>query len=175
MRRSLLLSGMTSVAAVARVTPARAQSSGLLTVRIATPGNDGNAIAFYAQALGLFKKYGIDAQIQAIRSGGGATILAGIVGKALDVGESDVIGIASAYEHGVPITLLAPSYMFRTGDLTSVIITGRNSGINTAKDLDGKTIGVTSLGGVGRLLTTKWLQNSGADIGTIKFVEIPQI
>ena len=83
--------------------------------------------------------------------------------------------IASAYEHGVPITLLAPSYMFRTGDLTSVIITGRDSGIHTAKDLEGKTIGVTSLGGVGRLLTTKWLQTNGADISTIKFVEVPQI
>jgi NitT/TauT family transport system substrate-binding protein len=175
MRRSLLLSGLASVAALARATRAAAQTPDLPVVRIATPGNDGNALAFYAQALGLFKKYGIDAQIQAIRSGGGATILAGIVGKALDVGESDVIGIASAYEHGVPITLLAPSYMFRTGDLTSVIITGRNSSINTAKDLNGKTIGVTSLGGVGRLLTTKWLQTNGADLTTIKFVEVPQI
>src|ERR1700723_3882196 len=109
MRRSLLLSGLASVAALARATRAAAQTPDLPVVRIATPGNDGNALAFYAQALGLFKKYGIDAQIQAIRSGGGATILAGIVGKALDVGESDVIGIASAYEHGVPITLLAPS------------------------------------------------------------------
>lgn len=153
----------------------RAQSPAPYAIRIATPGNDGNALAFYAQALGLFAKYGIEPQIQVLRAGGGATIIAGIAGKALDVGESDLMAVGAAREHGVPVTLLAPSYMFRTGDLTSVILTGRNQPVRTAKDLNGKVIGVASLGGIGRMLTTKWLQLGGADLDSIKFVEMPQV
>ena len=103
------------VAVLAGEPAVRAQEPGLLTVRIATPGNDGNALAFYAQALGLFKKYGIDPQIQVIRAGGGATIIAGIAGNSLDVGESDLIAIATAREHGFrygcsrPRTCFAPA------------------------------------------------------------------
>jgi ABC-type nitrate/sulfonate/bicarbonate transport system substrate-binding protein len=60
--------------------------------------------------------------------------------------------------------------MFRTGDLTSVIITARTSPVRNAKDLNGKTIGVASLGGVRR--TTKWLEANGADVSSIKLVEV---
>jgi ABC-type nitrate/sulfonate/bicarbonate transport system substrate-binding protein len=174
-RRSVLLSALASAAFAAAGATARGQVAAPYTVRIATPGNDGNALAFYAQALGLFAKYGIDPQIQVIRAGGGSTIIAGIVGNAIDVGESDVIAAATAYEHGVPVTLLAPSYMFRLGDLTSVVLTAADSTVHVAKDLEGKTIGVPSLSGVGRLLTTKWLIVNGVDLSTVKFVEMPQI
>jgi NitT/TauT family transport system substrate-binding protein len=145
------------------------------TLRVGTVGNDGNALAFYAQALGLFKKHGVDVDIQVMRSGGAATVISAIVGKALEAGEADIVNAAAAYEKGIPITLLAPSYMFRMGDLTSVIITAKNSPVRTAKDLNGKTVGVASLGGVGRMLTTKWLTDNGADVSTIKFVELPQV
>lgn len=144
-------------------------------LRVGTVGNDGNALAFYAQALGLFKKHGVDVDVQVLRSGGAATVIAAIVGKALEAGEADLINAAAAYEKGIPVTLLAPSYMFRTGDLTSVIMTAKNSAVHGAKDLNGKTVGVASLGGVGRMLTTKWLLDNGADLGTIKFVELPQV
>jgi len=173
MRRSLVLALVGAAAATGSI--ARAQETEPYVVRVGTVGNDGNALAFYAQAIGSFKKQGVDAQIQVLRAGGGATVISGIAGKALDAGEADLITVAAAYEHGVPVTLLAPSYMFRMGDLTSVIITAKNSPIHTAKDLNGKTVGVASLGGVGRMLTTKWLVDNGADLGTIKFVELPQV
>jgi ABC-type nitrate/sulfonate/bicarbonate transport system substrate-binding protein len=152
----------------------RAQTPAPLVLRIGTPGNDGNALAFYAQAQGFFKKRGIDSQIQIARFGAGSGIAAALQGKALDVGEADLVAIAIAREHGVPLTLLAPSYMYRVGDLTSAIVTARNSAIHSAKDLNGKVIGVASLGGVGRMLTTKWLDKNGADVGSIKFIEMPQ-
>lgn len=170
-----VLRGLGVAAMLGTAAPVRAQTPSAIPLRIATPGNDGNALAFYAQALGLFQKDGIDPQIQVLRAGGGETIIAGIAGGSLDVGESDLVAIAAAREHGVPITMLAPSYMFRTGDLTSVIITARDSPVHSAKDLDGQTVGVASLGGVGRMLTTKWLADNGADLSTIKFVELPQV
>lgn len=174
-RRFILFSALICAVTLGGGSAGRAQAPALIPVRIATPGNDGNALAFYAQALGLFKKYGIDPQIQVIRNGGGATIVAAIAAKALDVGESDLMAIAAAHEHGVSVTLLSPAYMFRSGDLTSVIITAHDSPIHSAKDLNGKTIGVASLGGVGKMLTTKWLADNGADLSSIKFVELPQV
>lgn len=174
MRRTSVLAALAAAPLLARSRAARAQDAEYV-VRVGTVGNDGNALAFYGQALGLFKKHGLDIQIQVLRSGGAATVIAGMAGKALDAGEADLVTAAAAYAHGVPITLLAPSYMFRTGDLTSVIITAKTSAVHTAKDLNGKTIGVATLGGVGRMLTTKWLQDGGADVSSIKFVELPQI
>jgi NitT/TauT family transport system substrate-binding protein len=175
MRPFMVVAVAFAVAVLAGGPAVRAQAPALIPVRIATPGNDGNALAFYAQALGLFKKYGIDPQIQVIRNGGGATIVSAIASGALDAGESDLMAIAGAREHGVPVTLLSPAYMFRTGDLTSVIITAHDSPVRSAKDLNGKTVGVASLGGVGRMLMTKWLADNGADLASIKFIELPQV
>jgi NitT/TauT family transport system substrate-binding protein len=153
----------------------RAQAPAPIVLRMGTPGNDGNALAFYAQAMGFFQKHGIDAQIQIARFGAGSAVAAALEGKALDIGEADVVAIALAREHGVALTLLAPSYMYRAGDLTSAIVTAANSSIHSARDLDGKIVGVASLGGVGKMLTTKWLHENGADVGSIKFVEMPQV
>ncbi|HXP92019.1 MAG TPA: ABC transporter substrate-binding protein [Candidatus Binatia bacterium] len=170
-----LASALLLAAFLAGGSDSRAQAPAPTVLRIGTPGNDGNALAFYAQALGFFKRYGIEPQTQLVRFGGGSGIAAALQGKALDVGEADLVAIATAREHGVNLTLLAPSYMYRTGDLTSAIIAARNSGIRSAKDLNGKVIGVASLGGVGRMLTTKWLDKNGADVNSVKFVELPQV
>jgi NitT/TauT family transport system substrate-binding protein len=144
-------------------------------LRIATPGNDGNALAFYAQDLGLFKKAGIDSQIQAMRAGGGPSIASAVAGGAVDIGETDIITVASAREHGIPLTLLAPSFTHRTAMAITAVIVGKDSAIHSASELAGKVIGVPSLSGPAKVATDKWLLKNGVDIASVKFVEVPQV
>jgi NitT/TauT family transport system substrate-binding protein len=146
----------------------------LATVNIETPGQDSNALAYYALDMGFFRKHGIDAHIEAIRRGSGAAIAAAVTGQSADIGEGDIIAVAGARSHGIPLSLLAPSYLYRSDDPVTALIVAKSSSIRTAKDLDGKTIGEPSLEGPGKVATAKWLKDHGADVSTIKFVEIPQ-
>jgi ABC-type nitrate/sulfonate/bicarbonate transport system substrate-binding protein len=149
-----------------------AQTTMPALLHIATPGGDGNALAWYAQDTGVYRKYGLDSQIEAIRRGSGAAIAAAVVGGAADIGEGDIIAVAAAREHGIPLTMLAPSFLYRSTEPIAALIVAKTSAFKTAKDLDGSTIGVPSLEGPAKLATQKWLQQQGADITTIKFVEL---
>jgi NitT/TauT family transport system substrate-binding protein len=150
----------------------QAQTAAPVLLRIATPGGDGNAMAWYAQDTGIFHKYGLDSQIEAIRRGSGAAIAAAVTGGSADIGEGDIISVAAAREHGIFLTMLAPSFLYRSAEPIAALIVAKTSTFKTAKDLDGSVIAVPSLEGPAKLATQKWLQLHGADISTIKFVEL---
>jgi len=168
--RAHALIGM--AAAVAVPVAGRAQAEAV--VRIGTPGNDGNALAYYAFENGYFRNDGIVAQIQTLRAGSGAGVAAAVIGGALDVGEADIIAVAAAREHGLPLLLIAPSFLHRGPQPVSALIVAKSSAIRSGKDLNGATIAVPSLTGPAKLVTVAWLQKNGADLTTVKFVELPQ-
>jgi NitT/TauT family transport system substrate-binding protein len=169
-RRHALAVMVAATIAVPRA--ARAQTPA--TLRIGTPGNDGNALAYYAFENGFFRKAGIVAQIQTIRAGSGSGIAGAVIGGALDVGEGDIIAVAAAREHGLPLVLIAPSFLHRGPAPVSALIVAKTSAIRTGRDLNGATIAVPSLTGPAKLVTVAWLQKNGADPATIKFTELPQ-
>jgi ABC-type nitrate/sulfonate/bicarbonate transport system substrate-binding protein len=150
----------------------QAQTTAPVLLHIATPGGDGNAMAWYAQDTGIFRKYGLDAQIEAIRRGSGAAIAAAVTGGSADIGEGDIISVAAAREHGIVLTMLAPSFLYRGTEPVAALIVAKTSTFKVAKDLEGSVIAVPSLEGPAKLATQKWLQSHGADIATIKFVEL---
>ncbi len=162
------------LALAALAAPAVGQAQNLAVVRVATPGNDGNALAYYAYENGTFRKDGIDAQIQTIRAGSGAGIAAAVVGGAVDVGEGDIIAVAAAREHGIPLALIAPSFLHRGPAPVSALVVARASAIRTGADLDGLTIAVPSLTGPAKLATVKCLEKNGTDLGSVKYIELPQ-
>ena len=171
--RSLIAAVVLGASLLAGGSTAGAQTAAAL-VRIATPGNDGNALAYYAQDMGFFKKYAIESQIQAIRAGGGPSVASAVAGGSIDIGESDIITVASAREHGIPLVLLAPSFTHRSATAITALVVAKGSPIRTAAELNGKIIGTPSLSGPAKVATDKWLLKNGADIATIKFVEMPQ-
>jgi NitT/TauT family transport system substrate-binding protein len=173
MMKRILMLGL-AAALVGSAAPVRAQPAPIV-LRIATPGNDGNALAFYAQDMGFFKKYGIDGRVQTLRAGSGAGVAAAVAGGAADIGEGDIVAAAAAREHGIAISLLSPSFLHRTAQPITALVVARNSPIRSARDLDAKVIGEPSLTGPAKIATVVWLQKNGADVATIKFVEVPQV
>ena len=162
-----LLIGGTNVAGAAT-----APSGPPAQIKIATPGNDGNAMAWYGQDTGIFAQHGLVAEIQPIRRGSGSAIAAAVASGSVDIGEGDIVAIAAAKSHGIPVSILAPSFMYRSALPIQALVVAKTSAIKTAKDLNGGTIGVLSLEGPAKVATQKWLQANGADISTIKFTEI---
>jgi NitT/TauT family transport system substrate-binding protein len=173
-RRLVIAVAITAIGLAVPASAVRgADPASLVTIRIALPGQDVDATAFYAQDLGIFRKYGINADFLVILKGSGAAVAAAVMGGAADIGTSDLVSTANAHIRGFPITVLAPQAIFRATAPTTEMIVSKNSPIQSAKDLEGKTLALLSLTGSSRVATNAWLEASGAAIDKVTFVELP--
>jgi NitT/TauT family transport system substrate-binding protein len=174
MSRGQLVTASLATAAIAIAGPrvARAQTTAKYALRIGTPGSDSQAGAWYAQDFGFFAKNGIDATIDTIRGSGAGTVGA-VLGGTVDIGEADLVAISAAREHGISLIVLAPSGTYTTLSPTTVLVVAKNSTIATPKDLEGKTVAVLSLEGPARIATAAWIDKGGANLASVKFVELP--
>jgi NitT/TauT family transport system substrate-binding protein len=153
--------------------PGLAQTAAPVTMKIGTPGQQGNAGVYYAQDMGYFKRVGLDAAITTLSKGSGAGVVAAVTGGTLDCGEADLVSIANARLHGIKISVLAPSAFWVDTAPTQGIVVAKASALHAARDFNGKTIGVPSLEGISRISTNAWLEQNGGDLASVKFVEIP--
>ncbi len=81
--------------------PASAQTTALTPIRIANLGfTEASALPVYAQANGIFKKYGLDATITTFNGGG--AIIAAIAGGSLDAGFSNITSAVAGDPKGHP-------------------------------------------------------------------------
>ena len=168
MRRSTFTALLGGAAALPTV--ARAQS--LVPLRIATPGGDTYAEPFYALDEGFLARAGFEGQLTLLNNAGAVT--AAVAGGSVDVGIGDMIGIANAVNHGIPLQVFAGAGLYRTDSATTFLCVDANSPIRQAKDLEGKTVTVVTLVGLGTSSTKAWLTQNGADLSKIKFIELPQ-
>jgi NitT/TauT family transport system substrate-binding protein len=169
--RSLRLAA--ACAAVALVPTTSLAQPAAATIRIAVLSNaDATSLPVYAQASGIYKKYGLDAKITSF--GGGAAVIAAIAGGSLDVGFSNLISAVAALERGIPIIILAPAALHDERERPdNLLVKARGSKLRTGADLDGKTIAVTSLNGALQLGAAAWIDKTGGDSKSVHFIELP--
>jgi NitT/TauT family transport system substrate-binding protein len=170
-RRSILAglgAGLTAATLPSRVRAADA-------LHVASIPLDAGAEAFYASDLGYFREAGIDAQVDTIASG--AAITAAVASGAVDIGFSNLISIAVAYKHNIPVTLIAPGSLYTASIPTSVLMVPKDSTAKTARDLNGKTFAVNGLKTITQYAPQLWIDKNGGDSTTVKFIEMtfPQI
>jgi len=162
--------------AFAVVLVASAQAPAPLAMKIATSPQAATAEAYVALELGTFKKYGLDVQVESLAKGAGSAVAGIVVSKSADVGEADIIAICAAAEHGIPLSLLAASNVYLpTSVPINVLAVASNSTIHSAKDLNGKVVAAPSLEGPAKISAAKWHDDHGADLSTIKFIEMPVV
>src|SRR5665213_938969 len=138
--------------AVSSCTEAPAQEHAPLSMRVATSPQAATAESYVELEIGTFKKYVLDVTIEARAKGAGSAVAGIVVSKAADVGEADIIALCAAAEHGIPLSLLAPSNVyFPTSAAINVLTVAANSPVRSAKDLDGKVVAAPSLEGPARV------------------------
>lgn len=167
-RLALLILGLIGIVALQRTA---APAADLPVVRVVLVPAEGDADMYYAKDGGFFKDAGLDVQLETIAAG--QNIVVAVAGRSYDVGVSTTVAVALARQRGVPIRVISGGNLHLTGAPTDMLMVAHGSPLRTARDLDGKTIGVTGLGNVPYLATQTWLRKNGADPATIKFVEIP--
>ena len=151
------------------ISPATAQQ--LPTIRVATTQIDSGAEVFYGESIGLFKKAGINLEIT--RASNGAAIAAAVAGGAADIGQSNVLSIATAHDRGLPLTIIAPSNLFIARLHNTALVIANNSTIQSPHDFEGKTIAVNGLKSITEIATDAWLEQQGVNLATVKFIDMP--
>lgn len=167
MRRRELLA---AAAALGCAVPANLRAVEQPSLRVATIPSDTGSDVYYAQDQGFFKAAGLDVQIDSISNG--PDIIAGITGGSYQAGAANTVSIAAAREHGVAITIIAPGAVHEHGVPTDQLMVGKDSPLRTARDLNGKTIAVTTLSGLGTVAIKAWITKNGGDLQSVHFVEV---
>jgi NitT/TauT family transport system substrate-binding protein len=169
-RRAFFLPVLALACALAADRPAASQSE-LTTIRVASTPIDVGAQVYYAQSLGLFKQAGLDVQIQSLPNG--AAIASAVAGGAADIGQSNVVSIASAYQKNLPFVIIAPAGAYSSDHPTTVLLTLATAPYKTAKDLEGKVLVTNGILNIAQIGGDAWLDRNGAEYKTVRWIELP--
>lgn len=164
-RRFAGLAGGVTLAAVA---PALADD--LRTVRVLEVPTDGAKSVLYAEKANLFRKRGLHADI--VGMGSGAAIFAALVGGSADFGGGSLFPVFAAYARGVPLRIIAPASLYASDHADKLLLVQKDGPIRTARDLNGKTIGVDALRDVNGTATRAWLDEHGGNGNTLHLIEL---
>ncbi len=157
-----------AVLALAMTAGAAAQT--LPTIKVATTPIDVGAEVLYAIDMGFFKQHGLNVEVQLI--GNGAAIASAVTGGSVDIGQGNVVTLATAHDKGLPFVVVGPAALYSSSSPTSALIVAKNSTVKTAKDLNGKTLGITGVKNITQIALMAWLDKNGGDSSTVKFLEL---
>jgi NitT/TauT family transport system substrate-binding protein len=151
--------------------PSLAQRADAPTIRIGAGLDVESTPVLYAQRAGMFARAGMKVEVVKI-PGGGTAIAAAVAGGALEIGKASTYALVTAHARGVPFVLLAPAAYYSSDVPDIPLVVGVKSPLRTARDLNGKTIGVVSLATTMRLATETWIDANGGDSKSVHFVEL---
>jgi NitT/TauT family transport system substrate-binding protein len=161
-----------ALVALLALLPLHANAQTLPAIRVLNLGGDGGSLGAYALDGGYFKKYGLDATVAGTSSGG--AVVAAVVGGSAEIGFSNLMSVAAALGRDIPITIIAPSTVFTSKAPDIVLAKARHSALRSGADLNGKIVAVTTLDGEQQLGAEVWVDKTGGNSKSVRFVELPE-
>ena len=158
------LSAMASLCAL----PAVAQTP--VKIRAATGAVEEFALPYYALQKGFFRDAGLDVDLTFIPGGGAIT--QALAAGALDLAVTNSGSLAAAHARGLPVYLLTPCSVFSQTQPIAHVVVPKNSPIREARDLAGKTIGVTTLRDMIQAAVMCWIDQHGGSAKDAKWFEL---
>ncbi len=126
---------------------------------------------YYAVKTGMFARSGLDVSLIATSSGAAAT--AAVVSGTYPIGKSSLLALMNAHLKGIPLVAIAPAILNEPQNARSLLQIAPDSPYKTGADLNGKTIGVPALGDATSVAIRAWVDKTGGDWRSLKFVEFP--
>ncbi|MBA3843741.1 MAG: ABC transporter substrate-binding protein [Actinobacteria bacterium] len=173
--RKALLTAALAVAAVsaAMVTAANASSvhhsRALADITIASLPVADSALAQVAMDRGYFTQRGLNAKFSIVATGPATT--AAIVSGSAQFSQSNYATLIQARSQRVPVTIVTEAARAAAG-FTGVYVLP-DSSIQSPKDLEGKRVSTSVLGGIGPVLIDRYLKSKGVDYTKIQWVQMP--
>jgi NitT/TauT family transport system substrate-binding protein len=147
------------------------QAQTLTTIKLGHTNVSGFTGMFVAEANGYFAKRGLEVEpvLIAINS----TMPAALVGGSLQIAAPSPPVFLQAIEGGLDLVIIAGCSTNDTTKSGQGVVARTGLVIKTAKDFEGKRIGVPGIGSYMQVLFRRWLINKGADDKKVTFVEVP--
>lgn len=164
-RRALLAAAPAIVCA----RPLAAQE--LPTVVAGLTPSDGATPVLYAQQAGLFRNAGLNLQLA--HSPNGAAGTAAVLGGTYQFADTALLTAIIGHTKSVPIELAAPDVIYNSTVEWYAGVTKAGTEIRSGRDLNGKLLGVATVGDANSLALMTWMDRHGGDSRTVRTVEIP--
>ncbi len=133
---------------------------------------DDYLLAFIAKDEGYFEKHGLDVTFQ-FMTANMSLVTGALVGDSLQIGATTIPVVLQADDNGLDIKIVAGATATQPGFQLAAILVRPDLEVKTAKDLEGKTVSVSSLNSFSHILVREWLRVRGADPSKVHFVETP--
>jgi NitT/TauT family transport system substrate-binding protein len=164
-------SALVLVVASASLGPAPARAQTLTQLKAVSGITLGARSALFADQTGLFRKNGLEVEIIPVTSGSAG--LSAVVGNSAQVVYLNIITLLEAYDRGIGLQIIAPGSYYLSEKPYALMFVRKDSPVRTARDLNGKTIAVSSLKDINAIGMLNWVDQNGGDAKTIKMIEIP--
>jgi NitT/TauT family transport system substrate-binding protein len=172
MNRPQFVRGLAAApAALAAARASDAYGQALPAVRVMMAEGDDATPTLYAAQSGLFRKYGLDVQIEAAPSG--AAALAALAGGAADVVGSSMLPILSAHQRNVPLQIIAPLAVSTPAGQYAALLVKKDSTYRTGRDFTGTTIASPALRDLNWVATMAWIDANGGNSANVQSIELP--
>ena len=165
-RQVLLASGSSLVLASTLTGRALAQTESI-PLPCGTAPNDSAGPTFYAEALGYYKKAGLNVTLTFMNA-----TPAALASGALVIAAMPTTLVAIARDKGVPFVLIAPLSLYVSSNPDHALIVLKDSPYRTAADLTGKTVGTRDLGNMSYFAARSWIDKNGGDSKSIHWFEL---
>lgn len=140
------------------------------TVRVVHPPAADMWPYYIAKKDGIFEKNGLDVQLTVMAVS--SNVPAALVSGSADLGVLTLPTLLPAIENGLDLVSVAGGTITDENFITSLMVKP-DSTIATAKDVEGKKIGVPGIGAFVNVLFNEWMTLKGADYTKVIFVEVP--
>lgn len=129
-----------------------------------------NAVAYVAEAEGIFDKNGLDVEFVA---GGGSVLVSGVVSGSMAISGPTMTTILQGIDSGLGYKVISGLNVPAKTHQEYAVVTGKNSGITSAADFAGKTVGVSTINAMLHVMFGAYLTKNDVDPATVRFVEMP--
>jgi NitT/TauT family transport system substrate-binding protein len=122
---------------------------------------------------GFFKEQNLT--IKPTLAEGGAAITPAVLNGDFQIGFSNTISLLIAASKGLPVEVVSQGVLGGKdeSEAWADLLVLKDSGIDTGKDLEGKTIAVNTLKNICEVTIKASLEKEGVDVSTLKFIEVP--
>ena len=140
------------------------------TVKIGYLPSDHDAALFVADAQGLYKNKGINTELVQFNNGG--DLMTAMASGDVDVGYVGIAPVLSSISSGVPVKVISAAQIEGSG-----IIVTKNSNINNAHDLAGKTVATPGEASIQHVLLSAYLKANAMSLNDINesAMKVPSI
>lgn len=144
----------------------------LIPVKVGLVPTDDITPLVYAIQTGMFRKEGLDVQLES--GGSGAAMAAAVVSGSYTFGKASMLAIINAHLRKLPLVMIGSEAVYDFKAPYAELVVAADSDAKSCKDLNGQVVGTPSLNDLDGLATMACVGQAGGDPTSLKLIELPQ-